>query len=1194
MKIALIALVVVLLFDARASEVALYTLGDSPVVDGVACERPSPDWAGIAHVLGGWAVTNELGCAWRMDASEEACLLVPLPAKGDVQVRVLARGAALTATVLNNRFDPLGDSISFQLVDVGEWSVTVPQQVGAVWLTIAPFVGSAYVAEVALSVAEGETLHPLSMDENETLFDGDSVLSAPVAGLESGLLGEYFDLSDAVIPLEKLPDLSGRLPICVRGESNICFSASAERWLGVPTSVPVDNFALRLTGFIRIPADGVYTFILRSDDGSMLFIDGTLVVENDGAHSVREKSGARRLSAGLHPIEVRFFDAEEFAELALFWVAPGLPREAVPASVFFRSREALVRPRVCVAWPKENAVAWSGEELQLTAEAESSAGIASVGFVADGKWIGMGERVLGTGRWTYTWDGVPVGDRFVCAVATGVDGLVTTSSVRRIRRVDIPPGYAHGLKADFYRLSRVQDGMPELDTATPFQSGVVESVGHPLTTAAWAMMPSNVVNNFAVLFTGVLWVTEPGLYEFAIGSDDGARLMVDGATIVDDSSPHAFRTRKGTAALGIGMHNLRVEFYENAGEAGLSLSWGRQGASLESVAAPYLLHRTGVADGDGDGMEDWWETLFGLNPDDPADAMDDIDGDGLTNLAEFCAGTNPLKADTDGDGLPDGWEIRWGLNPVLDDALEDPDGDGLANLDEFRAGSSPYLVDTDGDGLSDYEEFWELGTCPTEVDAIRRGGAFAASVGRPSLEFSVVTTGVYSVSATIVHAWRDDGRTKARVSLADRVLFFVDGCFVAHRDVPVNAQKPTEVVFHTPVLGEGSHTISVHHACPDFRLWTTVGSLSVVSVSGIDIATIVCRRSSVRQAPSASRVSPAYIEGTAHFPERVTASCGKVGLCGDESWYLDLPLSMTEGVESEIVFEHLVSTNVAVVWKPTNLFLEDEPLTIRAGASLLLAGGPTDGADGWVDVVTNGVRVCGYGVGGRTTLTFASSGEYALSAVWCSMSAGGVVLTSAVSTVTVMGGQFPSQPPVCVVGETRAWACPNLPPSCFVEGDRRTRVGRLSETDLSLLTLDTRGNRTVTARLWAGGPVLDSIRIVPIWAVAAYGNTSYAIETNEFGTICRTYLMQDGADSTVRFKIRSYTASVLLDDLSLVRTIGAETFDSDGRYAYDLIKPDTIASPCHLVRIYQGTTEIGEAVYGTGELPAELRELEVK
>jgi pectate lyase len=48
-------------------------------------------------------------------------------------------------------------------------------------------------------------------------------------------------------------------------------------------------------------------------------------------------------------------------------------------------------------------------------------------------------------------------------------------------------------------------------------------------------------------------------------------------------------------------------------------------------------------DSDGDGMPDWWEKKYGLDPNDPSDASKDSDGDGYTNLEEYLNGTDPTK-----------------------------------------------------------------------------------------------------------------------------------------------------------------------------------------------------------------------------------------------------------------------------------------------------------------------------------------------------------------------------------------------------------------------------------------------------------------------------------------------------------------------------------------------------------------------
>ncbi len=109
-------------------------------------------------------------------------------------------------------------------------------------------------------------------------------------------------------------------------------------------------------------------------------------------------------------------------------------------------------------------------------------------------------------------------------------------------------------------------------------------------------------------------------------------------------------------------------------------------------------------DKDHDGMLDSWELQFGLNAN-VNDAVSDPDSDGLTNINEFKAGTNPKVADTDNDGMPDGWEIKYSLNPLINDAEGDPDGDGLINVSEYKAGTNPNDADTDNDGMPDG---WEV------------------------------------------------------------------------------------------------------------------------------------------------------------------------------------------------------------------------------------------------------------------------------------------------------------------------------------------------------------------------------------------------------------------------------------------------------------------------------------------------------
>ena len=75
----------------------------------------------------------------------------------------------------------------------------------------------------------------------------------------------------------------------------------------IPSEVKGD-IGLVIKGYINIPVEGIYTFYLLSDDGSILKIDDEIVVDNDGPHAPAEISGQKALAKGLHPIEVQYFD----------------------------------------------------------------------------------------------------------------------------------------------------------------------------------------------------------------------------------------------------------------------------------------------------------------------------------------------------------------------------------------------------------------------------------------------------------------------------------------------------------------------------------------------------------------------------------------------------------------------------------------------------------------------------------------------------------------------------------------------------------------------------------------------------------------------------------------------------------------------------------------------------------------------
>jgi hexosaminidase len=104
--------------------------------------------------------------------------------------------------------------------------------------------------------------------------------------------------------------------------------------VSIPEHLRAEAFAVVLTGFVRVPQTGVYTFTLESDDGSTLHIGDRLVVNNDEPHGPRAISGQVALSAGFHPLVLRFFESGGGYTLQLRWSGPGVPDATVPPSAF--------------------------------------------------------------------------------------------------------------------------------------------------------------------------------------------------------------------------------------------------------------------------------------------------------------------------------------------------------------------------------------------------------------------------------------------------------------------------------------------------------------------------------------------------------------------------------------------------------------------------------------------------------------------------------------------------------------------------------------------------------------------------------------------------------------------------------------------------------------------------------------------
>ncbi len=85
-------------------------------------------------------------------------------------------------------------------------------------------------------------------------------------------------------------------------------------------------FAIDYTGRFWIEKPGDYKFQLTSDDGSKLYIDDQVVVDNDGEHPPQTMTAVTNLSGGIHRLRVSYFQGRRF-QVALQLLVAGIGEE---------------------------------------------------------------------------------------------------------------------------------------------------------------------------------------------------------------------------------------------------------------------------------------------------------------------------------------------------------------------------------------------------------------------------------------------------------------------------------------------------------------------------------------------------------------------------------------------------------------------------------------------------------------------------------------------------------------------------------------------------------------------------------------------------------------------------------------------------------------------------------------------------
>jgi len=197
--------------------------------------------------------------------------------------------------------------------------------------------------------------------------------------------------------------------------------------IAVHRQLQLPSFSVWWQGIINTPESGAYVFETLSDDGSYVYIDGQLVVDNGGRHGSRPASGAVSLEAGPHRIDIKYFQDGGGITMEVFWQPPRGPKEFLPAQVLFAPETVDLASLPPITFPP-------------VAE-EATPVVVQPGVVATPRPVETPVGELGTGQFILQWGGQGSGaGQFQEPVDVAVDeeGNVYVADLgnKRVQRFD--------------------------------------------------------------------------------------------------------------------------------------------------------------------------------------------------------------------------------------------------------------------------------------------------------------------------------------------------------------------------------------------------------------------------------------------------------------------------------------------------------------------------------------------------------------------------------------------------------------------------------------------------------------------------------------------------------------------------------------------------------------------------------------
>jgi arylsulfatase A-like enzyme len=194
------------------------------------------------------------------------------------------------------------------------------------------------------------------------------------------------------------------------------------------------DIGLHFSGYLQVPADGTYTFYLTTDTGAFVRIHDAQLLDADFGYTANSEksSGTIPLKAGYHPIRIDYRHATAASHsISLQWQGPGIAKQAIPASVWFREGVTAPVPPTAV---DDSVSTTTGQAISIPVLANDSDDgspqplfIQSVAAPLHGSAMISGTSIIYTPT-----AGFAGGDAFTYTVSDGQDTAVATVSINVI------------------------------------------------------------------------------------------------------------------------------------------------------------------------------------------------------------------------------------------------------------------------------------------------------------------------------------------------------------------------------------------------------------------------------------------------------------------------------------------------------------------------------------------------------------------------------------------------------------------------------------------------------------------------------------------------------------------------------------------------------------------------------------------